>query len=152
MKKINLNLFKQSLYIITLILFGLLPAYSAEQIKVKVNGFVCSLCGQGVEKQFKKNGGDAVAKFEVDMDSKIVTLTLKEGKQLDDAFIQKAITDAGYSVEEIMRDSKIKGTDPSRAKKEQKYKNQKKNQKETVKKIEKMKHDQTHEHKHDHEH
>ncbi|MCI5072575.1 heavy-metal-associated domain-containing protein [bacterium] len=151
MKKINLNLFKQSLYTATLILFGLLPAYSAEQIKVKVNGFVCSLCGQGVEKQFKKKGNDAVSKFEVDMDSKIVTLTLKEGKQLDDAFIQKAIADAGYSVEEIMRDSKTKGSDLSSAKKEQKHKNQKK-KKEAVKKIEKMKHDQTHEHRHDHEH
>jgi copper chaperone CopZ len=78
---------------------------SAEQavniIRVKVNGLVCAFCVRNIEKSFCKN--EAVEAVDISLDDKIVTITLKEGKNLDDATITKIITGSGYNVAEIMR-------------------------------------------------
>ncbi|PIR20985.1 MAG: hypothetical protein COV45_03730 [Deltaproteobacteria bacterium CG11_big_fil_rev_8_21_14_0_20_47_16] len=71
----------------------------AAQIKVDVNGMVCSFCAQGIEKKFKSD--PAVEKVDVDLTKKTVLLTTRDGKTLSEADIRKRITDAGFKVEKV---------------------------------------------------
>lgn len=73
----------------------------AEDVKVSVNGMVCGFCAQGITK--KLTSTEAVDKVNVDFDNKIVSFSVRDGKQLDDAAVTKIITDAGYSVVKIER-------------------------------------------------
>lgn len=75
----------------------------AETIKVSVNGLVCSFCATGVEKTFKAE--PAVQGVNVDLDTKLVTINLKDGQTMDDATVTKLITDAGYSITNIAREN-----------------------------------------------
>ena len=83
----------------TLLLFS--TAVQAETIRATVNGMVCAFCATGIEKTFKKQA--AVADVKVDLESKLVTLTTKPDKTLDDATIKKLIAAAGYAVTDIQR-------------------------------------------------
>jgi copper chaperone CopZ len=72
---------------------------SAETIHVGVNGLVCAFCVKGIENSFKKQ--EAVETVKVDLDEKLVTITTKQGKTMDDTAIKQIITDAGYSATTI---------------------------------------------------
>jgi copper chaperone CopZ len=76
-------------------------AAHAETAHVTVNGMVCAFCAQGLEKSFGKL--DSVGKTEADLDNKQVTITIKDGKQLDDATIEKAIKKNGLDTVKIER-------------------------------------------------
>lgn len=91
MKKIILTL--------AILLFAT-PAF-AKTIQVEVEGIVCAFCAQGIKKQFKKI--DDVAKVEVDMDSKVVSIDTKDDSDISDDKIKALITDAGYTVKNIKR-------------------------------------------------
>ena len=71
----------------------------AEEVTVTVKGMVCSFCAQGIKKTFSKE--ENVSSIEVDLDKKLVTLQLKDGKATDDQLIEKTIKDAGYDVLKI---------------------------------------------------
>lgn len=73
----------------------------AEEVSVKVNGMVCSMCAQGIQKKFKNH--PEVENIQVSLDTKIVQLKIAEGKNLSDELITKAIKEAGYNVEKIER-------------------------------------------------
>jgi copper chaperone CopZ len=62
---------------------------------------VCAFCAQGLEKSFGRM--DAVDKIDVDLDKMSVTIAVKDGKQLDDATIEKAIKDNGLDTVKIER-------------------------------------------------
>ncbi len=74
----------------------------AESIKVEVNGMVCSMCAQGIEKKFKKM--DVVKSIKVDLDTKVVHIELLENQTLDDEVVRKNIVDSGYNVAKIIRE------------------------------------------------
>lgn len=79
-----------------------IPALSfADHIQVKVQGMVCSMCAQGIQKKFKAD--QAVSKVDVNLDEKTVHLETKAKNDLTDDQIKKIITEAGYSVKEIVR-------------------------------------------------
>ncbi len=81
----------------------LLPAQAfGEEIKITVNGMVCSFCAQGIKKTF--GGKPAVANVVVDLDKRIVVIGTKEGQTLSDKEIADAIKDAGYDVVTITRE------------------------------------------------
>jgi copper chaperone CopZ len=82
------------------LMLGVLGA-QAGTIEVKVNGMVCSLCAQGIQKKFKAES--AVNKLNVDLDNKIVVIDTKEGQDLEDSVVTKIITEAGYNVASIER-------------------------------------------------
>lgn len=82
------------------LVFSFSSAY-AESIKVTVNGMVCSMCAQGIEKKFKKL--DSVKTIKVDLDNKLVLLETVADKKLDDAVITNMITESGYNVSSIKR-------------------------------------------------
>jgi copper chaperone CopZ len=73
----------------------------AKDIKVTVNGMVCSMCAQGIEKKFKTNA--AVSKINVDLDAKVVTIETASKLDISDDEIKKVITEAGYNVRSIER-------------------------------------------------
>ncbi len=80
-----------------LISFGAL----AGEIHVKVNGMVCTMCSQGIQKKFSKL--QEVQHLNVDMDNKVVNITTKDGQDLPDEKITELITQAGYNVAGIER-------------------------------------------------
>ncbi|MBX2833669.1 MAG: cation transporter [Micavibrio sp.] len=94
----------KKLFVLTLSLITLsFPAFAAGQVvKVSVNGLVCDFCARALEKTFGKQ--EAVEDIGVDLDTKIVTVNLKEGQDMDDERIKELITDSGYNVEGITRE------------------------------------------------
>jgi copper chaperone CopZ len=89
--------------LLTAATFALLTsAAHAETIKASVNGLVCAFCATGIEKTFKAE--PSVDHVKVDLESKLVTIGMKEGKAMDDTTVTKLITDAGYTVTGITRE------------------------------------------------
>lgn len=81
------------------------PAYAMHPggtIYVDVNGLVCDFCARALEKVFGKE--EAVDNIHVDLDTKVITIHFKEGKNLDDEAITGLIQDSGYNVEKIRHD------------------------------------------------
>lgn len=76
-------------------------AAQAKTIEMDVNGLVCAFCAQGIEKTLKSF--DATAEVYVSLENRIVAVALKEGAELTDAELTKAITDSGYAVVAIRR-------------------------------------------------
>ena len=75
-----------------------------EIIKTTISGMVCPMCAQNIEKSFKGSIKDkTIAKFDVDLDTKIVTFELADNKKLSDEQITTGIKNAGYLVKKIER-------------------------------------------------
>ena len=82
-----------------LMLLGILATSNAATIEMTVNGLVCAFCAQGIEKKLKKF--PATAEVVVNLEHRVVAVSLKEGLDITDADLRKALTDAGYSVKSI---------------------------------------------------
>ena len=76
-------------------------AASAKTVEMDVNGLVCAFCAQGIEKTMK--GFPATDGVLVSLEHRIVAVHLKEGQDIADATLRKAITDAGYSLVAVRR-------------------------------------------------
>lgn len=87
--------------IIVLSLCLLNPTLYAKEITVKVNGMVCSMCAQGIQKKFSKIS--EVKEIKVDLDTKVVSIVTKDDTDILDSKIKEIITDAGYNVATIKR-------------------------------------------------
>jgi copper chaperone CopZ len=74
---------------------------NAKDLTVTVKGMVCGFCAQGITKKFKAL--PEVENVEVSLGKKIVSLKIKEGKDLSDATITGILTESGYNVEKIER-------------------------------------------------
>jgi len=87
-------------YLLTVILmFTLTAAVSADTIRAKVNGMVCGFCATAIEKTFRKQ--PEVSGVNVDLNEKLVTVTMKSGHNIDDAKFKKLMANTGYSVVSI---------------------------------------------------
>jgi copper chaperone CopZ len=73
----------------------------ATTIQMKVNGLVCAFCAQGIEKKLRRL--PATADVYVSLEQKVVAVALKDGQDIPDATLVKALTDAGYLVVDIQR-------------------------------------------------
>ncbi len=93
---------RKFLAIITVAICLSSPALAAENILIKVNGMVCDFCAQSIWKVFQDY--DAVDDIDVNLDTGIVTVNLKEGQDLTDEQLDKAITYAGYDLVEVTRE------------------------------------------------
>jgi copper chaperone CopZ len=81
---------------------SLLPVVaSAGTIELKVYGLVCGFCAQGIEKTLRKN--PATADVVVSLENKLVAVATREGQDISDVEITRAIKDAGYEVKGIER-------------------------------------------------
>ena len=76
-------------------------AVSARTIEMDVNGLVCAFCAQGIEKTMK--GFPAADGVLVSLEHRLVAVHLKDGQDIADAALRKAITDAGYKLVAVRR-------------------------------------------------
>ena len=76
-------------------------AANAGTIEMKVYGLVCGFCAQGIEKTLRKN--PATADVVVSLENKLVAVATREGQDIPDADLTKALTEAGYDVKGISR-------------------------------------------------
>lgn len=87
--------------IVFALMLGLSTLASARTIEMDVNGLVCAFCAQGIEKTMKTF--PATQAVYVSLEHRIVAVQLKEGADIDDATLRKAIKDAGYTIVAIRR-------------------------------------------------
>lgn len=73
----------------------------AGTIEMKVNGLVCGFCAQGIEKTLRKN--PATADVVVSLENRLVAVATKDGQDIADGELTKALQDAGYDVKSITR-------------------------------------------------
>jgi copper chaperone CopZ len=83
------------------VLVGFASIASARTIEMDVNGLVCAFCAQGIEKTLK--GFPATERVFVSLEHRIVAVQLREGQDIPDAALTKAITNAGYKLVAIRR-------------------------------------------------
>jgi copper chaperone CopZ len=74
---------------------------TATTIEMTVNGLVCAFCAQGIEKKLRKF--PATVEVVVNLEHRLVAVALKDGQDIPDADLRKALTDAGYTVKSISR-------------------------------------------------
>jgi mercuric ion binding protein len=74
---------------------------TAATIEMTVSGLVCAFCAQGIEKKLRKF--PATAEVVVNLEHRLVAVALKDGQDISDADLRKALTDAGYTVKSIAR-------------------------------------------------
>jgi periplasmic mercuric ion binding protein len=74
---------------------------TAATIEMNVNGLVCAFCAQGIEKKLRKL--PATADVVVSLEQRLVAVSLKDGQDISDEDLRKALTDAGYKVIGIER-------------------------------------------------
>jgi copper chaperone CopZ len=86
--------------LIFLLLLGSASARAAT-IEMNVNGLVCAFCAQGIEKQLRRF--PATADVVVSLEQKLVAVSLKDGQDIPDAELRRALTNAGYTVKAIER-------------------------------------------------
>ena len=72
-----------------------------EIVSVDAFGLVCDFCATAIEKVFMRK--DEVSGLNVSLAEYKIVIALKNGKNLDDAEIEKLITDSGYNVKSINR-------------------------------------------------
>jgi periplasmic mercuric ion binding protein len=82
-------------------LFTAATGSMAATIEMTVNGLVCAFCAQGIEKKLKKF--PATAEVVVSLEHRLVAVSVKDGEEISDADLRKALTDAGYTIKAISR-------------------------------------------------
>lgn len=88
-------------YLVALTLLALSTAAPAETIKATISGSVCDFCATEIEKTFRAQ--PEVKAVTVDLEKKLVTITTKAGKTIDDGTVKTLIGNAGYFVVRIER-------------------------------------------------
>src|ERR1700683_2172271 len=89
------------LQILISLLLTVSSSVQAATIEMNVNGLVCAFCAQGIEKELRKF--PATADVVVSLEQKLVAVALKDGQDIQDAELRRALTNAGYSVKSIQR-------------------------------------------------
>ena len=74
---------------------------NAETIEMKVFGMVCGFCAQGIEANLRKI--PATSDVVVSLERKLVVVQTRDGEDIPDATLKKAITDAGYDLKQVER-------------------------------------------------
>lgn len=73
----------------------------AETVLVKVEGMVCSSCAKKIEKDL--SALPSVQSAKVEFKKHLVRIDTQKGIQLEDALIEKTLTDAGFHLKSIKR-------------------------------------------------
>jgi copper chaperone CopZ len=89
------------LFIAALCLIIANTAAQAGTIEMRVYGLVCGFCAQGISKTLKKY--PATSDVVVSLENKLVAVATREGQDISDAELTKALSNAGYDVKAITR-------------------------------------------------
>jgi copper chaperone CopZ len=73
----------------------------AGTIEMKVFGMVCGFCAQGIEKSLRKY--PATADVTVSLEHQLVAISTRDGTDIPDADLRRAIEDSGYDLKSITR-------------------------------------------------
>jgi copper chaperone CopZ len=92
---------KRFQFLLAMTLLAVATSSMAATIEMTVNGLVCAFCAQGIEKKLRKF--PATAEVMVNLEHRLVAVALKDGQDIPDADLRKALTDAGYTVKAISR-------------------------------------------------
>ena len=92
---------KRSQICLAVILLALAATSTAATIEMTVNGLVCAFCAQGIEKKLKKF--PATSEVVVNLEQRLVAVALKDGQDISDEDLRKALQGAGYTVKAIAR-------------------------------------------------
>jgi len=76
-------------------------APAAVTIRMQVSGLVCGFCAQGIDKQMRSFEG--TQDVYVNLERGVVAVELDPGADLSDEQLDKALTDAGYTLTGITR-------------------------------------------------
>jgi copper chaperone CopZ len=83
------------------VLFLASASAQAATIEMNVSGLVCAFCAQGIEKQLRKF--PATADVIVSLEQKLVAVALRDGQDIPDSELRRALTNAGYTIKAIQR-------------------------------------------------
>lgn len=78
-----------------------LAGSGASRIEVAINGMVCSFCAQGVERKLRSL--PATESVNVNLEQRLVLLTLRPGATIADEQLRSLIRNAGFDVRQIRR-------------------------------------------------
>ena len=84
-------------------LIGFTLAGKAATIEMEVNGLVCAFCAQGIEKKLR--AFPATSDVVVSLEERLVAVSTKDGQDISDDELRRALTDAGYTVKDIRREA-----------------------------------------------
>ena len=76
-------------------------AHASKVINVKVHGLVCDFCAQAIGIMLKRD--PAVGGSRINLNNKVVTIKLRNGRKISNKRITQLITAAGYQVVGIAR-------------------------------------------------
>lgn len=88
-------------FLMAILLLIASPLAAAKTVEIEVNGLVCGFCAQGIEKTLKAL--PATEGVFVSLENRLVAVKLKDGNDVDDAALRKALKDSGYTVVAIRR-------------------------------------------------
>ncbi len=77
--------------------------------QLRVDGLACPFCAYGIEKNLMKI--EAVEKIEIDIQSGIITLWVKEGQSIKEEEIRNAVNNSGFTLRQF---TKLPTSDPKR--------------------------------------
>ena len=93
---------KRTLIAATMLSFAMIgSAHAGKIINVKVHGLVCDFCAQAIGIMLKRD--PAVGGSRINLNNKVVTIKLRNGRKISDRRITQLITAAGYQVVRIAR-------------------------------------------------
>jgi copper chaperone CopZ len=87
---------------LAMLLIGAAVTSNAATIEMEVNGLVCAFCAQGIEKKLRTF--PATSDVVVSLEERLVAVSTKEGQDIADDELRRALTDAGYTVINIRRE------------------------------------------------
>ncbi len=70
-----------------------------EAYTLTVDGLACPFCAYGIEKQLSALEG--IESIEIDIDEGTVLVTTAEGAEIDEADLQQAVNDAGFTLRKV---------------------------------------------------
>jgi copper chaperone CopZ len=88
-------------YLLAIVLTFATATAQATTIEMKVFGMVCGFCAQGIEKSLRKY--PATADVTVSLEHQLVAITTRDGTDISDADLHKAIEESGYDLKSITR-------------------------------------------------
>lgn len=89
---------KKLLFLIVLSVPFVFSTYAhAEELQFEVHGMACSFCAYGLEKKVKKM--DGVESIQVNVQTGIATIKMKEGQTLDREKLREVVKDSGLKME-----------------------------------------------------
>lgn len=83
------------------LVMGVAITSNAATIEMEVNGLVCAFCAQGIEKKLR--AFPATSDVVVSLEERLVAVSTKDGQDIADDELRRALTDAGYTVTGIRR-------------------------------------------------